>query len=245
MSQIDAMLGCVKKALKQRGISYAQVAAHLNLSEASVKRLFSQQQFTLQRLEQVCQMMQLQLADLLQLFNEQQQYTEQLSYQQEEELTADLSLLLVAVSVLNRWTMQDILHWYQISEHECIRKLAKLDRLKLIDLLPNNKIRLRVAANFSWREGGPIQRFFQQKIAQEFFQARFNSEAESLLVLNGMLSEASNSAFQRKLKRLANDFNDMNQHDASLPLAKRNGVSVVLAMRDWRFGLFKPLLKQP
>ena len=87
--------------------------------------------------------------------------------------------------------------------------------------------------------------FFQQKIAQEFFQARFNSEAESLLVLNGMLSEASNSAFQRKLKRLANDFNDMNQHDASLPLAKRNGVSVVLAMRDWRFGLFKPLLKQP
>ena len=239
------MLGCVKKALKQRGISYAQVAAHLNLSEASVKRLFSQQQFTLQRLEQVCQMMQLQLADLLQLFNEQQQYTEQLSYQQEEELTADLSLLLVAVSVLNRWTLQDILHWYQISEHECIRKLAKLDRLKLIELLPNNKIRLRVAANFSWREGGPIQRFFQQKIAQEFFQARFNSEAESLLVLNGMLSDASNRAFQLKLKRLANDFNDMNQLDASLPLAQRNGVSVVLAMRDWRFGLFKPLLKQP
>lgn len=244
MSQIDLMLSCLKKALKQRGISYAQVATHLQLTEASVKRLFSQQQFTLQRLEQVCQLMQLELADLLQLISEQQQYTEQLSYEQEEEITGDLTLLLVAVSVLNRWTMRDILDWYQLSEHECIRKLAQLDRLRLIELLPNNKIRLRVSANFSWREGGPIQRFFQQKIAQEFFQARFNSNAECLLVLNGMLSATANIEFQRKLRRLASEFNELNRQEASLPLAQRNGVSIVLAMRDWRFGLFKPLLKQ-
>jgi len=244
VSQIDLMLSCVKKALKQRGISYAQVAVHLQLTEASVKRLFSQKQFTMQRLEQVCQLMQLELADLLQLMSEQQQQVQQLSYEQEEEITRDLTLLLVAVSVLNRWSMQDILDWYQLSEHECIRKLAQLDRLKLIELLPNNKIRLRVSANFSWREGGPIQRFFQQKIAQEFFQARFNSKAECLLVLNGMLSAAGNDEFQRKLRRLASEFNELNRQEASLPLAQRNGVSIVLAMRDWRFGLFKPLLKQ-
>jgi DNA-binding Xre family transcriptional regulator len=244
VSQIDLMLSCVKKALKQRGISYAQVAVHLQLTEASVKRLFSQKQFTMQRLEQVCQLMQLELADLLQLMSEQQQQVQQLSYEQEEEITGDLTLLLVAVSVLNRWSMQDILDWYQLSEHECIRKLAQLDRLKLIELLPNNKIRLRVSANFSWREGGPIQRFFQQKIAQEFFQARFNSKAECLLVLNGMLSVAGNDEFQRKLRRLASEFNELNRQEASLPLAQRNGVSIVLAMRDWRFGLFKPLLKK-
>jgi DNA-binding Xre family transcriptional regulator len=244
VSQIDLMLSCVKKALKQRGISYAQVAVHLQLTEASVKRLFSQKQFTMQRLEQVCQLMQLELADLLQLMSEQQQQVQQLSYEQEEEITRDLTLLLVAVSVLNRWSMQDILDWYQLSEHECIRKLAQLDRLKLIELLPNNKIRLRVSANFSWREGGPIQRFFQQKIAQEFFQARFNSKAECLLVLNGMLSAAGNDEFQRKLRRLASEFNELNRQEASLPLAQRNGVSIVLAMRDWRFGLFKPLLKK-
>lgn len=244
MSQIDLMLSCVKKALKQHGISYVQVAVHLQLTEASVKRLFSQKQFTMQRLEQVCQLMQLELADLLQLMSEQQQQLQQLSYEQEEEITRDLTLLLVAVSVLNRWSMQDILDWYQLSEHECIRKLVQLDRLKLIELLPNNKIRLRVSANFSWREGGPIQRFFQQKIAQEFFQARFNSKAECLLVLNGMLSAAGNDEFQRKLRRLASEFNELNRQEASLPLAQRNGVSIVLAMRDWRFGLFKPLLKK-
>jgi len=209
-----------------------------------VKRLFSQKQFSLGRLEQVCQLMQLELADLLQLMTEQQQQLERLSLEQEEELTRDLTLLLVAVSVLNRWTMQDILDWYQISEHECVRKLAQLDRLKLIELQPGNRIRLRVSANFSWCEGGPIQRFFQQKIAQEFFQARFNSTAECLLVLNGMLSPAANAEFQQKLRRLASEFNELNRQEAALPLAQRNGVSIVLAMRDWRFGLFKPLLKE-
>lgn len=159
MSQIDLVLSCVKKALKQRGISYAMLARQLDLSEASVKRLFSQKQFSMQRLEQICQLMQLELTDLLQLMNEQQQRKDQLS------------------------------------------------------------------------------------IEQEFFQARFNSDAECLLVLNGMLSARANTEFQRKLKRLANEFNELNRQDAALPLAQRNGVSVVLALRDWRFGLFKPLLK--
>lgn len=243
MSQIDLVLSCVKKALKQRGISYAMLARQLDLSEASVKRLFSQKQFSMQRLEQICQLMQLELTDLLQLMNEQQQRKDQLSIEQEEALTKDLTLLLVSVSVLNRWTMQDIVDWYHISTHECLRKLVQLERLKLIELLPDNRIRLRVSANFSWLEDGPIQRFFQQSIAQEFFQARFNSDAECLLVLNGMLSARANTEFQRKLKRLANEFNELNCQDAALPLAQRNGVSVVLALRDWRFGLFKPLLK--
>lgn len=243
MSQINLLIGCVKAALKERGITYAHLAEYMQLSEASVKRLFSQQQFSMQRIEQVCQLMQLELTDLLQLMNEQQQRTDKLSIAQEEELTKDVTLLLVAVSVLNHWNMQEIVKWYRISEHECIRKLAQLDRLKLIELLPGNRIKLRVSANFSWQEAGPIQRFFQQRIAQEFFTARFDSDAECLLVLNGMLSASSNAEFQTKLKRLAREFNELNRYDSQLPLEQRNGVSVVLAMRDWRFGLFKPLLK--
>jgi len=41
----------LKRVLKGRGITYAQVAERLRLSEASVKRMFSRRDFTLQRLE--------------------------------------------------------------------------------------------------------------------------------------------------------------------------------------------------
>lgn len=244
MTQISSLLTTLKKALKQHGLTYAAVAEHLQLTETSVKRLFSQQQLSLQRLEQICQLMDMQLTDLLQMLHQQQAMVSQLSYQQEEEITADLALLMVTVAVLNRWSMQDIIEWYNISETDCLKKLIRLDRLKLIELLPHNKIKLRVAANFSWRENGPIQRFFKQHLAQEYFNASFEGSEECLLVLNGMLTVTSNLEFQRKLKRLAAEFAELNRQDAALPITQRTGVSVVLAMRDWRYGLFKPLLKK-
>lgn len=244
MPQINNLLGTLKKALKSHGLTYAQVARHLELTEASVKRLFSEQQLSLQRLEQICQLMQMEISDLVQLMNEQQPQLQQLTREQEEEITRDLTLLLVTVCVLNRWSMEEILDWYKISEHECLQKLIKLDKLKLIELLPRNKIKLRVATNFGWREGGPIQQFFQEKIAQEFFKTRFDNQDEYLLVLNGMLSPASHTEFQRKLKRVAREFDELNNQDAGLPLAERKGVTLVLAARNWNYGLFKPLLKK-
>ena len=243
MAQTRELINTLKKALKAQGKTYADVAVALGLAEASVKRLFSQQSFSLNRLDKVCQLLDMEITDLVQLMNEQQQHLQQLTVEQEKEITDDVTLTLVAVCVLNRWTMDDILSFYHITEPQCVRHLVKLDRLKVIELLPGNRIKLLVAPNFSWRENGPIQRFFQRKISQEFFNTRFKRDDECLMVLNGMLSSQSNAEFQRKLKRLAREFNVLNNDDAALDLEERNGVTLVLAMRGWQYGLFQPFVK--
>jgi len=243
MAQTRELIKTLKTALKAQGKTYADVAVALALTEASVKRLFSQQSFSLERLDQVCHLLDIEISDLVQQMNEQQQRLQQLTVEQEKEITDDVTLTLVAVCVLNRWTMKEILSYYHISENECVQHLARLDRLKVIELLPKNRIRLRVASNFSWRENGPIQLFFQKKIGQEFFNTRFSDEDECLVVLNGMLSSQSNAEFQRKLKRLAREFDVLNNDDAALDLGQRNGVTLVLAMRGWKYGLFRPIVK--
>lgn len=243
MAQTREIIDTLKKALKAQGRTYADVAVAIGLTEASVKRLFSQRSFSLARLDQVCQLLDIEISDLIQLMNEQRKSLKQLTVEQENELTGDVMLLIVAVCVLNRWTMGDILSWYAISEHECVRHLAKLDRLKIIELLPGNRIKLLVAPNFSWLENGPIQFFFQKKIGQEFFNTRFSRDDECLVVLNGMLSAQSNAEFQRKLRRLAREFDVLNSDDASLDLEERHGTTLVLAMRGWQYGLFRPFLK--
>lgn len=243
MAQTSKLIKTLKKVLKAHGKTYSDVADVLELTEASVKRLFSEESFSLQRLDQICQLLDMEISDLIQQMNEQQEQLQKLTVEQEREITNDITLLLITVCVLNKWTMPDILAHYTLNEHECIQKLAKLDRLKIIDLLPGNRIKLKVAPNFGWRENGPIQDFFQQKIGQEYFASRFNKDDECLLVLNGMLSTQSNGEFQRKLKRLAREFDTLNNEDANLPLEKRQGVSVVMAMRGWQYGLFQPLLK--
>ncbi len=243
MAQISPLLSTLKKALKAHGLTYADVASSLGVAEASVKRLFSEQTISLQRLEQICQIMELEISDLVQMMNELQPRLKHLTVEQEQEIAQDLVLLLMTVLVLNRWTMQDIITLYSFSENECIQKLARLDKLKIIELLPKNKIKLLVATNFSWRDNGPIQQFFQEKIAQEYFATQFKNEDECLIVLNGMLSKQSSGEFQRKLKKLAREFDDLNNDDAALPFEQRNGVTVVMAARNWRYGLFAPLLR--
>ena len=243
MAQTRELIKTLKTALKAQGKTYADVAIELGLTEASVKRLFSKQSFSLSRLDQICHMLDMEITDLVQLMNEQQQRLQQLSIEQEKEITNNVTLTLIAVCVLNRWTMDDILSYYHISETECIQHLAKLDRLKVIELLPKNQIRLLVAPNFSWRENGPIQLFFQKKISQEFFNTRFSRDDECLIVLNGMFSSQSNAELQRRLKRLAREFDLLNNDDVALDLEKRHGTTLVLAMRGWQYGLFQPFIK--
>lgn len=243
MAQTRELIKTLKTALKAQGKTYADVAVELGLTEASVKRLFSKHSFSLSRLDKVCHMLDMEITDLVQLMNEQQQRLQQLTIEQEKEITGDVTLTLVAVCVLNRWTMDDILSYYHISKTECIRHLARLDRLKVIELLPKNRIRLLVAPNFSWRENGPIQHFFQKKISQEFFNTRFSRDDECLIVLNGMFSSQSNAELQRRLKRLSREFDLLNNDDAALDLADRNGTTLVLAMRGWQYGLFQPFVK--
>ena len=239
MAQSQQLIETLKKSLKAHGKTYAQLAKDIRLSEASIKRLFSEKNFSLNRLEQICQTIDLELSDLIQLMHEETSRIKQLTEEQEHEIVNDLTLLLVTVCVLNRWTLEDIINSYKISEHECIQYLAKLDRLKLIELLPKNKIRVRVDTNFNWRPNGPVHNFFHTKVQDDFFSSRFNNEGELLLANNGMLSITSNAVMQKKMQRLLKEFNELNNDDAGLPMEQRHGTSIVIAMRQWEFGLFE------
>lgn len=237
------LLATLKRSLKANGKTYADVATALGLSQASIKRLLTSDQISIGRLEQICKLMDMDIADLCKQMEESSGCIEHLSHDQESEIAKDLVLLLVTVSVLNRWSLAQITDFYTIDEHTCIQKLAHLDRLKIIDLLPKNQIKLKVAANFSWLDNGPIQQFFQQTVAAEFFKTRFKEDGEQLLVLNGMLSKASNQEFQQKMRRLAREFEELNREDVALNLDQREGSTVVLAIRRWNYDLFKPLIK--
>ncbi|MES9993985.1 MAG: helix-turn-helix transcriptional regulator [Candidatus Thiodiazotropha sp.] len=245
MAQTQQLIDALKRTLKAHGLTYADVAKHLQLSEANVKRLFAKRRFTLERLDQVCQLMEMEISDLVQDMSEWggAAAISGLSVEQEQEIAGNLELLLVTVCVLNRWSLEEIVERFHLSEHRCIQHLAKLDRLRLIELLPKNRVKLLVARNFKWQENGPIQRFFQEKIEAEFFSSRFDHSDERLIVVNGMLADSSNRVFQRKMEHLAREFDELNDDDAKLPLDDRTGTTVVVAMRPWSYGLFDSLRK--
>lgn len=241
MPQSSELIQILKRNLKANGLTYSDVAQTLSLSEASIKRMFASGHFTLGRLEQICELAHMNLSDLVRQLDESQYRITRLSEEQENELVSDLQLLLIAVCVRSHWSLADIVRVYKLTEHEAIRHLARLDRLGLIELLAGNRIRLLVAQDFQWIPGGPIERFYEKRIQNEFFASAFAANNEFRVFTSGMLSKESQALLCRRLHTLARETAAMMEEDSSLPLAQRHSTGMVLAVRPWELSVFTDL----
>lgn len=244
MSQINGLVAELKKLLRSGGWTYARLAQALDMSEANVKRLFASERFTLARLEQVCQLLGLELSDLFQLYGESRVRVTQLTEAQEQQLVADRRLLLVAVCVRNHLSFDDILASYAMAPTECIRHLARLDKLGIIDLLPGNRIKLRIDENFRWIQRGPIETFFTQQVQPDFLRADFTAAGEHRQFIYGLLSEASREVMARKLQVLAQELVALHRQDAPLPLSRKHSTGLLLAMRQLELPAFSALRRE-
>jgi hypothetical protein len=137
--------------------------------------------------------------------------------------------------------LNEIVSTYAISKVECIRFLARLDRLRIIDLLPDNRIKVRVARGFAWLPDGPIMRYFSAQVRSDFFASPFDGKGERLTFVSGMLSRTSNAVIQHHINRLSAEFAELHNQDAKLPLAERFGTSLLVAVRPWAPEMFRRL----
>jgi hypothetical protein len=244
MATSAGLVDVLKRELRARGVTYAQVARKLGLSEASVKRMFSRKDFNLKRLDQVCQLAGGEFSDVARALYQEESLVSRLTPDQEREIVANRKLFLVAVCVLNHVGFEQIVAIYDISRAECIQLLARLDRLGFIQLQPNNRIKLLVSRNFSWLPDGPIQRFFNQQAHTEYFRSRFDRADEYMVVVNGMLSRNSSAAVVTRLKRAAREFSELHNEDSRLPLSERSAMSLLVAIRHWELAAFAELRRR-
>lgn len=241
MSETRAIVQVLKKSLRAANVTYGDVARALDLSESSVKRLFSDQDFSLKRLDQICQLMNMEISDLMRQLDQSKQQIEQLTLDQEQLLVSDIKLLVVVICALNHWGFDEIISRYHIERTELVQYLAKLDKLRLIELLPKNKIKLLISSHFNWIKNGPIQRFFESQVQTDFLDSSFSGKGELRTFATGMLSRSSNNIIIKRMERLAQEFRQFHNEDSSLPLDERFGTSMVLAIRPWELAAFESL----
>ncbi len=233
MNEGTRLIQTIKRQLKIRGLNYRDVALALGVSEPSVKRLFANGRLTLERLVQLSQLLGLTLAELTQQAAISEPRLKTLSTVQENELVGDPKRLLVAVCALNHWTLDDMVGTYRLTEAECLQHLLRLDRLRLIDLLPGNRVRLNVARDFEWLPKGPIRHFFKAQGEGDFLDHPFAGTGDSHVFAHGMLTEDAAVKFQAELRRLRRKFSDLHEESLAAPLAQRRGRGLLMALREW------------
>jgi DNA-binding Xre family transcriptional regulator len=239
--QTTALIDTLKRELKRQRKTYRDVANILGLSEASIRRLFFERSFKLDRLDQICAMLNMEISDLVRLMESEIQLTSSLTLMQEQELVSDIRLVLIAHLLMIKWTFDEIVQTYALSETEGIQLLAQLDRMKFIQLLPGNRVKLLISSNFQWIDHGPIQRLFEDKVQTEFFNAGFTGEDEFQLFVSGMLTRDSRLDLIRRLQLVVDEFNQKSLNDANFPLSEKKGTSLSIATRPWRVKVFESM----
>jgi transcriptional regulator with XRE-family HTH domain len=241
MINTHALFTTLKKLLKSGGYTYAHIAEYLCLSEASIKRMFAEERLTLQRLEQICQMINIDFIDLAQQIEHDSRRIKELSPLQEQQLVDNPARLLVGVSVLYRLTLNDMINSMTLSKEEILEHLHHLSGIGLISMMPDNRIRLLIARDFSWLPNGPIERYFRQKVHEEYFDYDFCENIDKLRVLNASLSPNSINVLHTHMERLVTLLLDLEQHDSdALPARSRQQMTMLLAIRPWNISAFDP-----
>jgi transcriptional regulator with XRE-family HTH domain len=239
MAESTRLLQAIRGQLRTRGWTYRELATRLGVSEPTVKRDLSRGGFSLTRLDDICAVLEVSLAQLLDESAGEQ--LTRLSEAQEQALVGDPKLLLVTFLAVNDWKFAEIVETFRLDENELISLLLRLDQLRIVDYRPPHRLRKLTARNFSWRRDGPVHAFFLARVLPEFFADRFDAEGDSLHFIAGTLSEASRRHVGASMARLAQECQELAHRDARLPLSARDGVSVVLALRKWEYSEFTQL----
>ncbi len=244
MSQSENLLNTLKMTIKQQGMTYADIAKSLGLSEVSIKRLFAKKDLPLTRLEKICHSVGITLSELVELANQASPPLSQLTQEQEQQLANDPKLLLVTYLALNRWQFGEMTKYYDINPHELVQLLAKLERLKILQLLPLNRIRLLTSRNFSWRKNGPIQKIYTEQIQSDFFNSSFDKPNETLVFMGGALSENTLAKLKNRIQELVREFDVLAEADQKLPRELKKSTGAVFALRPIEFSIFSKLKRK-
>jgi transcriptional regulator with XRE-family HTH domain len=236
MSQTKDLLNALKKCLRAKGLTYRDVAGALHLSEASVKRLFSEQTFSLSRLEEVCRFLDMTIYDLTRMtrpsFSDE---LTQLTVEQEQGLADDPLILTYFYLMVTGRTPDMIAREFGLDAQQTNTMLVRLSRLKLVELYPTNNGRLLTSNRIHWRNDGPVRRRYRKQVEAAFLASGFSAEYESFRFEMGELTDASAKVIERKIDRFIRELDDYVELDISAPRDQKKSYGLLIAFRPWTF----------
>lgn len=245
MQQTQFIIKAIKQVLKNKEITYKDLAQIMQISEASVKRLFSKHTISLKRLEIICDIIDLDFYELAIMAKQSRENNLNiLSVEQECVLAENHKLVVFLYFIVHGWSLPYIISEYDISESEATGMLLELDKLGIIELFPENKFRLLISKNVLWNKKGPIWNKYLDKVADDFMDHNFDRANERMVFCTGQFSRESLDIIEKKLDDFIENFNQLAIEDTLVPIKNRHSTGIFIAFRPWVFSLISGLRKK-
>jgi len=225
------MLAHLKKLYRARGLRLCEVATQIGVSERSIKRYLNGHGVTLELLERLCAAAEIGILALAELAEG--DCAKQVSTNEvQEDALAEEPMLAIAFYLLTLgWTPQVIAREFYISDLDLNRILLRLDRLGLITLYGENRLKVRAKV----RSPNNCSRRLRELILAGVRSQLVESDLDSDNTLwNGAMVRLGPDSFQRTRNRLqafVDEIVEFSKHDKDLDGQQVQwfGVSALLA----------------
>ena len=236
MSQTSELIQTLKACLRAKGITYREVADYLEISEASVRRIFSKNTFTLDRIESVCRLLDISVYELVRMHKlNTTKNVSRLTLEQEQGLAEDPAVLTYFYLMLTGRTPRDIASEFGLDNQQQTTLLVRLSRLDLVELYPNNSGKLLTSRRIEWRRDGPIRKMYKKSVVESFMTSDFGPASQRFQFDTGELSEASVTILIRRLEKLSQEFDELAELDMVEPADQKKAIGMMVGIRPWAY----------
>ena len=212
------LLDQLKRLLRGRGIRYRDVAQHLGVSEATIKRWLAGRGLTLTALEAICGLVDIRLTDLAELTAQKTTArARHLSEEQEQSLADNLFTAFIFLLLRHDWSPSDIQAEFDMDEPAMVIHLRRLEKLRLIELFPGNRIRLLTVRDPEWMRGGPLRRVFDRSLRRHFEDMDFHASDAVWELETAKLSAGSLARLRAMVSSLVQRMRELAAEDRALP----------------------------
>lgn len=241
------IFSAIRLRMKISGMTYAELAKHLNVSETSVKRYFSEERMTVDTLDSICVALQTPLDAMLAEYKKSSpENAKSFTIEQEDALAASEQLFAIYFMVAGGWGFDDIVKNHEISPAELTRTLRELEDLELVSFQTNAALLALLPIDAEWRVEGPLFKKFKAQAVHEFFDSDFMAANELLKLTFGPMLPDSAQIVRKKMISLQNEIQKIVEIDSKhiTDIAAASGYWFVTALRPMSFSVIRNAVMQ-
>lgn len=237
MNDTHAIFLALKKQLKARKVSYGELAKRLEMSEANVKRIFSEEACSIARLGQICDAIQISLGDLIQTSKEVVDESFTFTKEVENFFAENLDYFVFYRQLEHNHGTKELQEKNNLSLKEMNRYLKKIEELGLIERQPGDRIKLTTHGYLQLSpQSKLLKEYFSRWVPKFFEKVMVPEDKHYMKVFSTGLSEKNRKGLIRELEDLQKKYQDLGYIDQSKGTNPFDAVGVCIGIGPYRVG---------
>jgi len=149
------ILVVLKRVMKSKKITYSKLAMKLGMSESGIKKIFSSRDCSLNKLSEICTVLELKFEDVLALIESPSVETKELGLAEQTYFLKHYECFkLFWLLVYDQMALEEIQIKLNIKKAKLYQYLKKLEEFSLIEWLPNDRVKPINSTYVLWKNKG-------------------------------------------------------------------------------------------